>query len=369
MGLGIYKTKKGFRAAFETYTPERKTITVEPTEYHAYGLKADMTFDEASRAAKSFRNKNKLERHKTQVGLKIQRSKKSIDTIYLPSNLTEAFVAELEIMYKNNQERLDTVLQHWRSAQNIIEKIQQTPDKFFESRFFIYSYFKDKAWSPDYMKRITKILNQWGGFYGRKTGKYFEEIPRISGSWKEEVLDAREDRDNVRLPAAPLEWRHLQNSETKFRTAGLQEKWNWLYVAFQFGLRPSEVDSLKNSKNFKIEHDRLNKVSVLRVYQSKLKMLSKDYRWKTIPIHSKHQQKAIEFIKSGQFDRPLTKTIKRIIGDQYDTYSPRKGFTDMMLNEGWELEDISVFMGHSSIETTWRHYKNKMTFKMPKKAA
>lgn len=116
-------------------------------------------------------------------------------------------------------------------------------------------------------------------------------------------------------------------------------------------------------------YDRTNKVSVLRVYQSKLKMLSKDYRWKTIPIHSKRQQMAVELIKSGEFERPLTKSIKRIIGDQFDTYSPRKGFTDMMLNEGWELEDISVFMGHSSIETTWRHYKNKMTFKMPKRVA
>lgn len=197
MGLAIYKTKKGFRATFETFTPERKTVTIEPTEYHAYGLKSDMTYDEAMKAAKSFRSKAKLERHKAQVAVKHQRNKKAIDTIYLPSSLTEPFVTELEIMYKNNEERLETVLQHWRSAQNIIEKIQQTPDKFFENRFAIYSYFKEKAWSPDYMKRITKILNQWGGFYGRKTGKFFEEIPRISGSWKEEVLDAREEKENV----------------------------------------------------------------------------------------------------------------------------------------------------------------------------
>jgi hypothetical protein len=44
------------------------------------------------------------------------------------------------------------------------------------------------------------------------------------------------------------------------------------------------------------------------------------------------------------FERPLPKTIKRIIGDKFDTYSPRKGFTDMMLNEGWALEDLSAFL-------------------------
>lgn len=369
MGLAIYKTTKNFRATFESYKPARKTVTIEPTEYHYYGLKADMTFEEAQAVAKQYRTKTKLERNKAQTATKHQRNQKAIDSIYLPTNLTEGFIHELEVMYKNNTERLETVLQHWTSAQKIIEKIQQTPDKFFENRFAIYSYFKTKAWSPDYMKRITKILNQWGGYYGRKTGKFFEEIPRISGSWKEAVLDAREEKDNVRLPANPLEWPHLQNSETEFKNANLEEKWNWLFIAFHFGLRPSEVDSLKNSKNYKIETDSNNKIPVLRVYQSKLKMLAKDYRWKTIPIHSKRQRKAIELIRSGKFDRPLTKTINRIIGDGFDTYSPRKGFTDMMLNEGWQLEDISAFMGHSSIETTWRHYKNKATFKMPKKAA
>ncbi|MEQ1722190.1 MAG: hypothetical protein ABL930_03380 [Pseudobdellovibrio sp.] len=346
-----------------------KILTIEPTEYHLYGLKSDMSYEEAQQAAKQYREKTKLERHQTQVALKIQRTKKSVDKIYLPSHLTEPFIAELEVMYKNNHERLETVLQHWTSAQKIIEDIKQTPDRYFENRFAIYGYFKTKAWSPDYMKRITKILNQWGSFYGRKTGKYFEEIPRISGSWKEEVLDAREDKEHVRLPAQPLEWVHLQNSQTEFKNNNLEEKWNWMFIAFHFGLRPSEVDSLKNPKNFKIELDVVNKVQVLRVYQSKLKMLAKDYRWKTIPIHSKKQKKAIELIKLGQFDRPLTKTIKRIIGEKFDTYSPRKGFTDMMLADGWQLEDISVFMGHSSIETTWRHYKNKATFKMPKRAA
>ncbi len=366
MGIAIYRSKKSFRATFESYKPERKTVTIEPTEYHTYGLKADMTFDEALAVAKQYRSKTKVERDKTQKAIKYQRNKKAIDTVYLPSILTEQFVSELEVMYKNNHERLETVLQHWTSAQKIIEQIQQTPEKFFENRFGIYAYFKTKAWSPDYMKRITKILNQWGGFYGRKTGKFFEEIPRISGSWKEDVLDAREEKHYVRVPATPLEWSNLQNTETEFKNAGLEEKWNWLFIAFHFGLRPSEVDSLKDIKSYKIETDANNKIPVLRVYQSKLKMLAKDYRWKTIPIHSKRQQKAIELIKSGQFDRPLTKTISRLIGDGFDTYSPRKGFTDMMLNEGWQLEDISVFMGHSSIETTWRHYKNKATFKMPK---
>lgn len=369
MGLAIYKTKKSFRATFESFTPVRKTVTIEPNEYHAYGLKSDMTFAEAQAAAKLYRNKLKIERDKAQKAVKHQQKKKAVDTVYLPNNLTEGFMHELEVMYKNNLERLETVLQHWTSAQKIIEQIEQTPDKFFENRFAIYAYFKEKAWSPDYMKRITKILNQWGGYYGRKTGKFFEEIPRISGSWKEDVLDAREEKDNVRLPAKPLEWTDLQNSETEFKNAGLETKWNWLFIAFHFGLRPSEVDSLKITKNFKIEIDTTNKIQVLRVYQSKLKMMAKDYRWKTIPVHSKRQKKAIEFIKAGQFERPLTKSIRRIIGEGFDTYSPRKGFTDLMLNEGWDLEDISVFMGHSSIETTWRHYKNKMTFKMPKRAA
>lgn len=31
----------------------------------------------------------------------------------------------------------------------------------------------------------------------------------------------------------------------------------------------------------------------------------------------------------------------------------------MMLDKGQKIEDISQWLGHTSLDTTWAHYKNK----------
>lgn len=137
-----------------------------------------------------------------------------------------------------------------------------------------------------------------------------------------------------------------------------------------FGLRPSEIDALTNPKHYKLEFDPQNQIDVIFVYQNKLKHLAETKRWKVIPLHEPEQKTALEYIKNKEFKRPLTKTLKRLFETKgIDTYSPRKGFTDLMLGRGYQLEDISTFLGHTSKETTWKHYKNKLTFKLPKKVS
>jgi hypothetical protein len=43
-------------------------------------------------------------------------------------------------------------------------------------------------------------------------------------------------------------------------------------------------------------------------------------------------------------------------------YGGRKGFTDLMLSKGNTIENISIWMGHSTLDRTWRSYKQKMKF-------
>lgn len=147
-----------------------------------------------------------------------------------------------------------------------------------------------------------------------------------------------------------------------------------MFVGLFFGLRPSEIENLKKPHTankgkgfFEITYDPNNKVDVLRVYQGKLKNLPEKMRWKVIPIYEPEQVEAIEIIKSGNFDKPLNKTLRRFFGAGIETYSCRKGFTDLLLSRQYQLEDISIFMGHQGIETTWRFYKNKFVFQLPKR--
>ena len=62
------------------------------------------------------------------------------------------------------------------------------------------------------------------------------------------------------------------------------------------------------------------------------------------------------------FKRPLVKTIRKYFGDGHDCYGGRKGFVDLMLSKKQTLENISIWMEHSTLDRTWRSYKNKRIY-------
>jgi hypothetical protein len=43
-------------------------------------------------------------------------------------------------------------------------------------------------------------------------------------------------------------------------------------------------------------------------------------------------------------------------------YGGRKGFVDLMLSKEQTFENISVWMGHSTLDRTWRSYKQRRKF-------
>lgn len=45
-----------------------------------------------------------------------------------------------------------------------------------------------------------------------------------------------------------------------------------------------------------------------------------------------------------------------------DLYGGRKGFVDLMLSKGHALENISVWMRHSTLDRTWRSYKQRRKY-------
>ncbi len=127
------------------------------------------------------------------------------------------------------------------------------------------------------------------------------------------------------------------------------------------GLRPSEIDALtdkKQMKNWRIEKDEIG-TTIIRVYQPKLISIERAKRWKGIPIIFDQQTEALKIIKSGVFKRPLTKTIHLHISERHNNYGGRKGFMDLMLGLGQKFENISVWLGHTTLDRSLRNYKNK----------
>ncbi len=287
---------------------------------------------------------------------------------YLPATDVALFEKELAEIYADNPYRLEINKRYWTAAQLCILTLAIDPKDFRASNHKLINYFKGKKWSHDYIKRITRILNLWGVCVSRHRGSHYEPIPDLTTMQVQSINDKRDGVKGVRVPAEPLSWPEIRDKCTSFENEGLITKWNWLKIAAVFGLRGLEVDNLKKGKQFAyVEYDKDQKCQVLWVYQSKLISVPKDQRWKPIPVVLPEQKEALLLIHSGEFERPLNKTLQRHFGDDVQaSHSPRKAFTDWMLDQGFELEDISTFLGHHSIDMTWRKYKNRRKFKLPK---
>jgi integrase len=355
-----------FRITQEIWTPKRSTTVVKREAYQAIGLRFDMTFEEALERVKQINLQSQVESKKIAASAKRVSDQKLIDKAYLPKTYVQSFEEDMKDNYSDNPERLETLTQHWLTSKIIISELKLDPKDFYTERNKIFNHYRKKKWSADYIRKLTAMLNLWGYHYSRKTNGFFQAIPRLTPSQVERQVNAREDLSDRRTAADPLKWNDLKNVKSTFENEGLEMQWNWLFIGLFFGLRPKEIDSLHKETSWKIEKSAVNRVDVLMVYQTKLSSLSKDKRWKPIPLFFDEQKEAFEIIKSGYFKRPLNKTIQRLIEGQIETYSPRKGFVDLMLERGFGLEDISTFLGHSDINMTWKHYKDKFTFKLPK---
>ena len=171
------------------------------------------------------------------------------------------------------------------------------------------------------------------------------------------LIDAYYNKsEKLRTASAPLTPEDLYTSKGKIK----DEQFNWLYLTVWLGLRPQEVDNLKNVELCKIEEQ--NGKRILWVFQTKIVALPYEDRWKPIPILFDEQEFALRIIKGQRIQRPLVKTVHRYFGKGIDLYGGRKGFVDLMLSKGHELENISVWMGHSTLERTWRSYKQRKRY-------
>jgi integrase len=139
------------------------------------------------------------------------------------------------------------------------------------------------------------------------------------------------------------------------------ELYNWIYLSVWFGLRPKEVDNLHEENFWRVEK-LWNGRRVLWVYQTKVIALPEEDRWKPIPILYAQQEEGLNILNTNNFKRPWAKTVRFHFGKDVTLYGGRKGFTDLMLAKGHTIENISIWMGHSTINRTWKSYKNRRKY-------
>jgi integrase len=339
---------------------------VPRNQWSHFGFSEDMTFDEAKSRGQQINAQKKLDDEAVARSTMTKKLKAelNIKSAFLPPLMTAEFEDKLyEDSYLSEEDFLRSKkMSAWRSAKKIIKLAKVKVSDYEDRKIVFYKLFLKEKYSLSTVEKLVAMINKWGKFTGKKQKVYFEPLPMPIGADRFRIDDAYYDSGKISKESAPLYPIDLDKQEENFS----KEQFRWLYISLWFGLRPIEIDSLtKDNKGKNWEIVKQGKVTVLRVYQTKLTKIEKSKRWKQIPILFDEQKVALKYIKQGELKRPLVKTVKRYLGEKYTTYAGRKGFEALLNRKNIPLEIISRYMGHMSVERTYKNYQDVSKARLP----
>jgi hypothetical protein len=343
----------------------KKEWDVEAARWRGLGFHSLMTILEAKVRAKQLNAQRHLREQEKRLQLQAREQAQALRRY--DSVLPVEFVGEFEERFVSARDS-ETIrglrakarcYSTWKAAQRAIVALQIDPSDWLYHTHEIYDYFHRQQYSLRYMRTILKFCNLWGFFISRKLARPFLPIPAPRGYERQRLIDAfyQKERSSVARPSRELSPEQLEIVSGKIN----RHNFNWLFLSVWFGLRPQEIDNLHDKKLWRVEVLATGR-KILWVFQTKIIALPPEDRWKPIPILFEQQEFGVRIIESQTFRRPLLKTMRRHFEEGTTLYGGRKGFSDLMLSKGHLLENISVWMGHSTLERTWRSYKRRRKF-------
>jgi hypothetical protein len=353
----IRQKRKSWSLLKQSYKEGRSVQeTVPKAAYAALGVNPAWSVEEAKIRVKSINSRNKVDRLAAASAARRQEFEASLESTFLDEREVNEFKERLVKDSFSRSER--KLLSHWKTVQAIVLKLQIEPSSFASRQRELFQELRSRQLSIDYCTKLIRVFNLWGLFVSRRRGQPYEPIVLPRGHIREALAEAYLEKGTSRAGGAKPFTKAILERQRGQLLAG---QWEWLWVTLFFGLRPSEVNP-----NWKLTVEP-DGTQVLWVYQGKLTSVRKEERWKLIPLLYPEQHEALNYLKLGSYRRPWTKTLRGHFGDGYGLYSGRKGFTDLMLERGQAIEHVSAWLGHRSIERTWKHYKNRLRvqFKKP----
>ncbi len=357
-----------WRIIFESWRDGKKKSEIVPKSmYPDLGVKLEMTYEQVKEALQGYNKVRKKEikiDHSQIKALKRFEEMKSYNKTYFPPEYVEEFLNRLMSSSDGKARFKKRLARNFQIVQEMIVELNLLPHDYESNLDRFISYFKEKKYSVSYSKDVLWVLNKWGHFYSRKRQTFFEPIGKLRVKTQNAISANQKEKSGVRKVSKPMTTELLKKLRGKINTDKLEElyKFNWTFVSFVFGLRPSECDSVLKEKTIEVLE---NGVPVLVVIQTKLTVVDESEKEKRIPVICPEQVEALEYIKKGQAKRPTPKWLAEHLKENnasaevFDLYCGRKGFTDFMISKGQSLENISMFLGHKNIQTSWKFYKDR----------
>lgn len=368
------KSKPSWKVQFVSYKKDdfnnaqavkpKKEWDVSPERWRSLGFQSEMHLKDARARARQLNAQMFLKRQEERIRkieiteTALQRKYDSALPVEFVQEFEERFVRERDSGTEQGKRKQSRSRSLWQATQKMIIAIQIDPSEWFFYSNEIYDYFYRKQYSIKYTSAILKFANLWGFYLSRKLARPFLAVAAPRGFERQRIIDAYYKREHRRRrPSASLTPEVLKSTDGSLN----RKNFNWLHLTVWLGLRPQEVDNLRRKDLWSVD-TLANGRKVLSIFQTKIVALPPEDRWKPIPILFDEQEQALAIIQQKNFKRPLIKTIRKHFGTEVDLYGGRKGFPDLMLSKGHSFENISIWMGHSTLERTWRSYKNKRKF-------
>ena len=342
----------------------RRTWDISKKRWQSLGFNEFLYLEEAKARAKQLNAQLHLKRQEERLKkmederFQLQKRHDAVLPYEFVAEFEERFIRKSVRQTEEGFRRSASAYKKWQAAQRMIVAIGTDPSEWFYDTYKIYDYFYHQKMSVSYISSILRMANLWGFFFCRKLARPFLPISSPRGYERLRLIEAHyEKQKNVCRPSKPLFLEDLY----KVKGSLNKKNFNWLFISIWFGLRPQEIDNLKDKNFWKIEILPSGR-KILWVLQTKIIAVPFEDRWKPIPLLFDEQFFALKIIESGNFKRPLVKTMRKHFDQGVTLYGGRKGFTDFMLSKGQSLENISIWMGHSTLSRTWRSYKNRRQF-------
>jgi hypothetical protein len=326
------------------------TSDVRPDQLGQHGFHPGLTFEEARDKASILNKDSELKRlaaRKVRVAKRMEAESLALATAF-PDE--QEFLAWAQDNYGLGGRAGDKFSSHWHCGKKLVVELAIKPSEFGDRTRSVYNWFKAKQLAPAYLEKILRVLNLYGKFHAQRYRVFVAEIAMPTGYVLADLEDAYLDRKPNGGASKPLDPGALERAKGSLT----EENYRWLYLAIWAGLRPAEVDLLLKEGQYKLAVE--DGVTVLHVFQQKLRKLPRAKRWKLIPLIEPEQAAIPEIIEGASFKRPLVKTMVRYFGDGSSTYSPRKGFEKLMRDRGHDFFHVSAWLGHQSVDQTWRAY-------------
>lgn len=307
-----------WRILFDSWKDGKKNTQQIPESLYAdLGIKLDMTYEQVKQALHDY---NKIRRKEIKVdhsqikALRRFEEMKSFDKTYFPPSYVEEFLNRLLSASDGKPRFKKRLVRNFKIVQEMIVLLNILPHDYESSLDRFVSFFKERKYSVSYSKDVIWVLNKWGHFYSRKRHTFFEPIGEMRAKTQNAISSIQKEKNGVRKSSKAMTPEVLKKLRSKINTDKLEElhKYNWIFISFVFGLRPSECDSALKEK--KIET--INGVPTLVIFQTKLTTIDEQEKIKRIPVICEEQAEALEYIKRGQAKRPtptwLTEHLKKM---------------------------------------------------------